>query len=186
MKKLISLLSLVLMAVTINAQRQEVLSLDLENAVYPESAWFSSPFSQADHDGQTVPEGSTVFDFLVDDSGTSYWHSTWAGGAVDNGVHYLRIDLPEDFFQDPAYEQGWGFGFQRRNTLEDHVTRLSIWGIPDYMVAAGGDKSTTMTKDLIMGIGKCIGEIEFPYELIMNRNLDALRSYLAPRKQLLI
>lgn len=29
-------------------------------------------------------------------------------------------------------------------------------------------------------------EIEFPYELIMNRNLDALRSYLAPRKQLLI
>ena len=166
MKKLISLLSLVLMAVTINAQRHEVLSLDLENPVYPDASWFSSPYTTTDGqmvDGMSATE-EQVYGFLVDDDVSTYWHSRWEDGSQPNGEHYLRLDLPEDFWQDGKFEQGWGFGFQRRNTLEDHVTRLSIWGIPDYMVAAGGDKSTTMTKDLIMAIGKCIGEIEFPYE----------------------
>ena len=160
MKKIFSFIGLLLMTVMVNAQRAEVLSLDLENAVYPESAWFSSPFSQADHDGQTVPEGSTVFDFLVDDSGTSYWHSTWAGGAVDNGVHYLRIDLPEDFFQDPTYEQGWGFGFQRRNNVaNDHLTKVSVWGIPADKVATEGDTKKTWTKDEL----EYIAEFDCPY-----------------------
>lgn len=160
MKKIFSFIGLLLMTVMVNAQRAEVLSLDLENAVYPESAWFSSPFSQADHDGQTVPEGSTVFDFLVDDTGTSYWHSTWAGGAVDNGVHYLRIDLPEDFFQDPTYEQGWGFGFQRRNNVaNDHLTKVSVWGIPADKVATEGDTKKTWTKDEL----EYIAEFDCPY-----------------------
>ena len=129
MKKIFSFIGLLLMTVMVKAQLTQVLTLDLENAVYPDATWFSSPFSQADHDGQTVPEGASVFDFLVDDAGTTYWHSSWAGGAVANGVHYLRVDLPEDFFQDPTYDEGWGFGFQRRNNVaNDHLTKVSVWG----------------------------------------------------------
>ncbi len=160
MKKIFSFIGLLLMTVMVKAQLTQVLTLDFENAVYPESAWFSSPFSQADHDGQTVPEGASVFDFLVDDAGTTYWHSTWAGGAVANGVHYLRVDLPEDFFQDPTYDEGWGFGFQRRSGVaNDHLTKVSVWGIPADKVAAEGDTKKTWTKDEL----EYIGEFDCPY-----------------------
>lgn len=99
MKKLISLLSLVLMAVTINAQRHEVLSLDLENPVYPDASWFSSPYTTTDGqmvDGMSATE-EQVYGFLVDDDVSTYWHSRWEDGSQPNGEHYLRLDLPEDF-----------------------------------------------------------------------------------------
>ena len=162
MKKLISLLSLVLMAVTINAQRHEVLSLDLENPVYPDASWFSSPYTTTDAqmvDGMSATE-EQVYGFLVDDNVSTYWHSRWEDGSQPNGTHYLRIDLPEDFFQDPTYEQGWGFGFQRRNYVpNDHLTKVSVWGIPVDKVAAEGDTKKTWTKDEL----EYIGEFEIPY-----------------------
>ncbi len=161
MKKLISLLSLVLMAVTINAQRQEVLSLDLENPVYPDASWFSSPYTTTDAqmvDGMSATE-EQVYGFLVDDDGSTYWHSRWEDGSQPNGVHYLRVDLPEDFWQDGIFEQGWGFGFQRRNVSGNHVTRMSVWGIPADKVAAEGDTKKTWTKDEL----EYIGEMEFPF-----------------------
>ena len=161
MKKIFSFISLLLMTVMVKAQLTQVFTLDTENPVYPDTAWFSSPFTTTDAqkvDGVDATE-EQVYGFLVDDNGTTYWHSSWAG-TVANGVHYLRVDLPEDFFQDPTYAEGWGFGFQRRSGVaNDHLTRASVWGIPADKVAAEGDTKKTWTKDEL----EYIGEFDCPY-----------------------
>lgn len=169
MKKIFSFLSLLLMAFTVNAQVY-VLNTEDEGGepvvpgLYDASeaaTWFSSPFTTAD--GQAVPdtEGG-LYDYLFDDNQSTYWHSKWENGKVANGVHYLRVDFPEGFFADneEAFPGGWGFGFGRRaGAQSDHITKMSVWGIPANLVEAENGTKKTYTKDQL----DYIGEYEWTY-----------------------
>lgn len=169
MKKIFSFLSLLLMAFTVNAQVY-VLNTEDEGGepvvpgLYDASeaaTWFSSPFTTAD--GQAVPdtEGG-LYDYLFDDNQSTYWHSKWENGSVANGLHYLRVDFPEGFFADneDMFPGGWGFGFGRRaGAGSDHITKMSVWGIPANLVEAENGTKKTYTKDQL----DYIGEYEWTY-----------------------
>ena len=62
--------------------------------VAADGTYFYSPYST--NDGQTVPSGKSVYDFLLDDNANTYWHSSWSGGNVDANVHYLQINSPAE------------------------------------------------------------------------------------------
>ncbi len=161
MKKIFSFLSLLLMAFTVNAQVY-VLNTEDEGGdpvapgLYDASevaTWFSSPFT--DEEQGSIEE-------LFDDNPSTFWHSTWHNGKPGNGVHYLRIDFPEGFFEDnaDAFPGGWGFGFDRRaGAGADHITKMSVWGVPADKLAAEGETKPTYTKDDL----DFIAEFDFPF-----------------------
>ena len=102
MKKIFSFLSLLLMAFAVQAQEVWVLNTEDEGGepVVPGAydaeevtTWFSSPFTDPG-------EGSIAG--LFDDDQSTFWHSNWHNGNASNGVHYLRVDLPEGFWDDNA------------------------------------------------------------------------------------
>ena len=157
------------MAFTLNAQVYVLNNEDeggdpVVPGIYDASeaaTWFSSPFTTAD--GQTVPdtEGG-LMDYLFDDNQATHWHSRWEDGNQPNGVHYLRVDFPEGFFEDneDQFPGGWGFGFGRRSDAGwDHVTKISVWGIPANLVEAENGTKKTYTKDDL----DYIGEFEWTY-----------------------
>ena len=158
MKKIFSFLSLLLMAFAVQAQEVWVLNTEDEGGgpvvpgVYDAeevTTWFSSPFTE------TKPGEGSIAE-LFDDDPSTFWHSKWSGGNVANGVHYLRVDLPEGFWEDNAdfFQGGWGFGFQRRSNQTDHITKMSVWGIPADKVAAEGETKKTYTKDELDYLGE--------------------------------
>ena len=161
MKKIFSFLSLLLMAFTVQAQVY-VLNTEDEGGepVVPGAydaeevtTWFSSPFTDPG-------EGSIAG--LFDGDQSTFWHSNWHNGAASNGVHYLRVDLPEGFWDDNVdfFPGGWGFGFGRRSGAQsDHITKISVWGIPADKVAAEGETKKTYTKDEL----DYLGEFEWTY-----------------------
>lgn len=157
MKKIFSFLSLLLMAFAVQAQEVWVLNTEDEGGepVVPGAydaeevtTWFSSPFTDPG-------EGSIAG--LFDGDQSTFWHSNWHNGAASNGVHYLRVDLPEGFWEDnvDAFPGGWGFGFGRRSgAASDHITKMSVWGIPAEKVEAEGETKPTYTKDELDYLGE--------------------------------
>ena len=70
---------------------------------------------------------------LLDGNISTFWHSTWRGGNVAGGLHYLQVELvnPDEAMQVYA-------SFTRRQTSRDHVTNMSILGTnnPDAQKSA--------------------------------------------------
>ena len=158
MKKIFSFLSLLLMAFAVQAQTPTVYVLNTEDeggepvvpGEYGEEVaeWFSSPFTDP---------GEGSIPALFDGDHSTFWHSTWRGGSVANGLHYLRVDLPEGFWEDNAdqFPGGWGFGFYKRQGAQnDHLKKMSVWGIPADKVAAENGTKKTYTKDELDYIGE--------------------------------
>ncbi len=73
-------------------------------------------------DAQTIPEGQTVYDFMLDGKQSTYWHSAWEAGAVGQKVHYLQVNAAE------ALEGLYAVKLQRRPVSGDHITQLIVKG----------------------------------------------------------
>ncbi len=83
------------------------------------STQFSSPYTEA-------KEGS--FDNLLDGDASTYWHSDWSDGVVDDDIHYFRVDLDEAF--DEATEL-IAYIARRSDAADDHITKMAVKTVPD-------------------------------------------------------
>lgn len=77
---------------------------------------FSSPYTESS-------EGS--LEAMIDGNASTYWHSAWSGGNVDNHTHYLQVALNEPSDQE-IYMQ-----ITRRPVANDHVTLWGVFGSND-------------------------------------------------------
>ena len=76
------------------------------------STQFSSPYTE-------TAEGS--INNLLDGNLATFWHSTWKGGSVADGVHYIQIALPD------VPVTGAYLSFGRRSTATaDHLVKARI------------------------------------------------------------
>ncbi len=76
------------------------------------SSQFSSPYTE-------TAEGS--INNLLDGNLATFWHSTWKGGSVADGLHYIQIALPEV----PVSGAYLSFG-RRSNATADHLVKARI------------------------------------------------------------
>lgn len=91
----------------------------LPSSIVTKSSQFYSQYTI--NDGQTVPSGKTVYDFLIDGNPNTYWHSDWGPGAVDFKVHYLQISAAEPL--NGTYK----VKITRRNNANgDHITQMGV------------------------------------------------------------
>ena len=111
-------------------------------------------------DAQTIPEGQTVYDFLLDGKQSTYWHSAWEAGAVGQKVHYLQINAAE------TLEGMYAVKLQRRPVSGDHITKLSVVGY-----AKEPTDETTFEE------GVYLGELKLPLgsndETVVSKAFDA-------------
>ncbi len=98
------------------------------NGIIQSTAQFSSPYDDP-------TEGSV--DNLLDNDADKYWHSTWQNGDVENGVHYIQVDLSGTYLSgDNAFTGGpLLVNILRRNTNNDHVTKMSVKDGSDTWIA---------------------------------------------------
>ncbi len=83
-------------------------------------------------------EGS--LDALLDGDQSTYWHSTWQGGSVDAGVHYLQVDFDEAVEGLILASVG-----RRTGAYYDHITSMGVYTVD-------GDTETLIaTLDLPFG-----------------------------------
>lgn len=119
MKKITSLLSLMLMLFCSTAFAQTMVVDTEAEGLITDGSQFSSPYSQNDlgnRDG-----GDFAENVLIDGDNGTFWHSYWGGGDVTPGKHYFQVDLAEvpDYF---------GFYYVCRNTSNDHTTLWAVYG----------------------------------------------------------
>lgn len=95
------------------AKDSPVITVDEKNDLITEAEQLSSPWTESS-------EGS--LDALLDDDKSTYWHSSWSGGSVDNHTHYLDVALPE------APEGLIAMTISRRAVANDHITLWSVYG----------------------------------------------------------
>ena len=108
-----SLISLLCVALTASAQ-ESVWVVNEDDVLTVTADQISSPYTDP---GEGSIEG------MVDGDAGTFWHSNWHSGTVANGTHYFEVnypDLPEHF----------GFGFTRRNVINNHITKWSVYGAP--------------------------------------------------------
>ncbi len=98
------------------------------NGIIQSTAQFSSPYTDP-------TEGSV--DNLLDNDADEYWHSTWHNGDVENGVHYIQVDVSDTYLSgDNAFTGGpLLVNILRRNTNNDHVTKMSVKDGSDTWIA---------------------------------------------------
>lgn len=85
-------------------------------ALITDNAQFSSPWTESS-------EGS--INNLIDGNSTTYWHSAWSGGSVENHTHYLQVALNE-----PTHELV-RMTITRRPVANDHITLWGVFGSND-------------------------------------------------------
>lgn len=111
-------------------------------------------------DAQTIPEGQTVYDFMLDGKQSTYWHSKWENGAVNAKVHYLQIHATETM--DGLY----AVKLQRRPVSGDHITEL---------IAVGFEEEPT--DETAFADGKELGTLKLPLtsnsETVITNTFDA-------------
>ena len=111
-------------------------------------------------DAQTIPDGQTVYDFLLDGKQSTYWHSKWENGAVNAKVHYLQIHATETM--DGLY----AVKLQRRPVSGDHITEL---------IAVGFEEEPT--DETVFADGKELGTLKLPLtsnsETVVTNTFDA-------------
>lgn len=76
---------------------------------------FSSPYTESS-------EGS--LNNLLDGKQNTFWHSAWSQGNVNDGVHYLEIELPEGTLGDVVMHYG-----RRSDTDGHHLIKANILGV---------------------------------------------------------
>lgn len=77
-------------------------------------------------DGQKIPEGKTVYDFLIDGNAGTHWHSRWEDKDQPWDKHYLQIHALE------TLDGMYAVKLTRRNGAEgDHITKLAVKGYVD-------------------------------------------------------
>ena len=102
------------------------IAKDIETTIYENDSvvvtadQFYSQYTT--EDAQTIPEGQTVYDFMLDGKQSTYWHSAWEAGAVGQKVHYLQVNAAETL--DGLY----AVKLQRRPVSGDHITQLIVKG----------------------------------------------------------
>ena len=102
------------------------IAKDIETTIYENDSvvvtadQFYSQYTT--EDAQTIPEGQTVYDFMLDGKQSTYWHSAWESGAVGQKVHYLQVNAAE------ALEGLYAVKLQRRPVSGDHITQLIVKG----------------------------------------------------------
>ena len=111
-------------------------------------------------DAQTIPEGQTVYDFMLDGKQSTYWHSKWENGAVNAKVHYLQIHATETM--DGLY----AVKLQRRPVNGDQITELIAVGFVDEP-----------TDETVFADGKELGTLKLPFadknETVVTNTFDA-------------
>ncbi|MCR5181079.1 MAG: discoidin domain-containing protein [Bacteroidaceae bacterium] len=85
-------------------------------ALITENSQFSSPWTE-------TSEGS--LDNLLDGNASTYWHSAWSGGEVENHTHYLQVALVE------PTENPVRLTITRRPVNNDHITLWGVYGSND-------------------------------------------------------
>lgn len=100
-------------------------SCSVGNKLITSDSQFSSPYTEA-------TEGSIKY--LLDNNQNTFWHSTWMGGAVADGVHYIEISLPEG----TSGHLSMHFG-RRSDTNWHHLTKARVLGV----VSGGGTSAVT-------------------------------------------
>mgnify|MGYP002622715660 CR=1 FL=1 len=62
---------------------------------------------------------------MIDQDPGTFWHSTWSGGAVEQGLHYFQVEMPDGDYDLIA------FVYTRRNVANDQTTRWGVRGTND-------------------------------------------------------
>lgn len=103
----------------------------------------------------TEPSEGSI-EALLDGDPSTFWHSIWTHGDVENHTHYLQVELPEGDYS-LVYLK-----VTRRPTDNDHITQWGVYGSNDP--AAENDK------------WEHIADLETPYgeygETIMSEPFD--------------
>ncbi len=102
-----------------------------------EVSQLSSPYTESN-------EGS--LSGLIDGDTNTFWHSSWSGGNVPKGLHYLQIDFDEEI------SGAFQLSLTRRDVLNDHLTCAIIVGVKDGVhthlatvsLPYGGGKETVL------------------------------------------
>lgn len=114
MKKFSSFIAITLLSFY-SAMAQTTATINTEINLITSVDQFSSPYTES-------REGSV--EALIDNDPSTFWHSVWSSGSVDNGVHYFQIEvasLPNEF----------AFSFTRRGVSNDQILRWSVYGVPE-------------------------------------------------------
>ncbi len=96
------------------------IAQDSITVVGQSASQFYSPYSV--NDGQSVPNGKTIYDFLIDGKPGTYWHSDWANKPSGNLVHYLQIESAEPLTSE------YKVRMVRRNVGGNQITKLAVRG----------------------------------------------------------
>lgn len=119
------------------AQDIETTIYDTDSVVVTADQFYSQYTTE---DSQTIPEGQTVYDFLLDGKPNTYWHSAWESGAQPMNKHYLQIRAAE------TLEGLYAVKMTRRNAANDQVTKFTIKGY----VEEPTDETTFEEGDLLI------------------------------------
>lgn len=119
------------------AQDIETTIYDTDSVVVTADQFYSQYTTE---DSQTIPEGQTVYDFLLDGKPNTYWHSKWESGAQPMNKHYLQIRAAE------TLEGLYAVKMTRRNAANDQVTKFTIKGY----VEEPTDETTFEEGDLLI------------------------------------
>ena len=140
------------------------IAKDIETTIYENDSvvvtadQFYSQYTT--EDAQTIPEGQTVYDFMLDGKQSTYWHSAWEAGAVGQKVHYLQVNAAETL--DGLY----AVKLQRRPVSGDHITELIAVGFVDEP-----------TDETAFADGKELGSLKLPLtsnsETVVTNTFDA-------------
>ncbi|MCQ2205324.1 MAG: hypothetical protein MJZ43_00915 [Bacteroidaceae bacterium] len=103
---------------------------DIDADLITVGSQFSSPFTTTDGQkiGEVAATTEQVYSFLLDEDISTYWHSSWEGGAVAFHKHYLQVELTE------AIDGTLQLTMGRRNANNDHPVKMSV----EYSTTADG------------------------------------------------
>lgn len=96
---------------------------------------FSSPYTESS-------EGS--INNLLDGNLSTFWHSAWSTGDVEDGVHYIEIAMPENTEGDVVLHYG-----RRSSSTTHQLIKASILGVID------GTGTSAQTE--------AVADLDFPY-----------------------
>ena len=85
-------------------------------ALITDCSQLSSPWSEP-------TEGDICY--LLDGDPSTFWHSIWTNGSVENHTHYIQVELNE------PVENFIALRVTRRPTTNDHITKWSAYGSSD-------------------------------------------------------
>ena len=115
-----------------------------EDSVVTSAEQFYSQYST--NDAQAIPEGQTVYNFLLDGKQSSYWHSRWEDGNQPFGKHYLQVEASE------TLNGFYAVKLTRRPVDGDHIIKLAVKGYEE-----------APTNETTFEEGKDLGTLSLPF-----------------------